>query len=73
MGDALAGATPVEAVGLDAADVVGLHLVQGLHELPQLALEAASHGRELVALAHLALQIKWHVRVIIVRNDLFIQ
>ena len=50
------GERPVEGVGLDAADVVGLHAVQGLHELAQLALEAAAHRRELVPLPHLALR-----------------
>ncbi len=46
----------VVGVGLDAADVVGLHAVQRLHELAQLALEAAAHARKLVALPHLALR-----------------
>ncbi len=46
---------PVEAVGLDAADVVGLHLVQRLHQVMQLALEATAHRRKLVPLPHLAL------------------
>ncbi len=44
---------PVERVGLDAADVVRLHAVQRLHELAQLALEAAADRAEAVALAHL--------------------
>jgi hypothetical protein len=40
---------PVEGVGLDAADVVGLHAVQRHHQLAQLPLEPRTHGTELVA------------------------
>ena len=56
---------PVVGVGLDAADVVGLHVVQGLHELRQLALEARAHAAELVARApRLALgRLHLHVQV----------
>ena len=38
-----AGGSPVKAVGLDAADIVWLHLVEGVHEVLQLALESAAH------------------------------
>ena len=39
----------VERVWLDAADVVRLHAVQRLHQVAQLALEAAAHAGKLVA------------------------
>ena len=42
----------VEGVGLDAADVVRLHGVQRVHQVAQLALEAAAHAGKLVAALH---------------------
>lgn len=51
---ALKNSLLVERVGLDAADVVGFHGMQSIHELLQLPLEAAAHTAELVALPHFA-------------------
>ena len=44
----------VERVGLNAANVVGLHLMEGIHQLLQLLLEAAAYAAELVPLPNLA-------------------
>ncbi len=44
----------VLGIGLDAADVMRFHLVQSVHQLLQLLLEAAAHTTELVALSNLA-------------------
>lgn len=43
----------VEAVGLDAADVMRLHGIEGSHEVGELALEAAANAGKLdLRLAH---------------------
>ena len=44
----------VLGVGLDAADVMRLHLVQGIHQLLQLLFEAAADTAELVPLPYFA-------------------
>lgn len=56
----------VERVGLDAADVVRLHLVESIHQLLKLLLEAAAYAAELVPLPHFASAGLQHTTLVII-------